>query len=279
MTFTIDTLDEFIPSIPPPGGSPGRQSATTQVTVKVGEWPGNLFRMWMPESVGELWSNWSSTVHQNFERTEQAGLIWKYSGNPDALIEVELTPLERSLLVESRVTNRSKADLPKVTVSHCLQCSKAPDFSCADFSRIYIRSNQQWHTLSSLEPTSDYPFYYRSGFFSQRGIGWQNGKLAHCNQTAEADFPLIACVSKDGNRCVATASKDYWFLFHNRRNEQLLCLHSQQSPVPKLEPGVTATFRQKMYFINGGLNDCIAAFEADIATGQIHEYRFSEAGA
>src|SRR5579859_5438294 len=54
MTFFIDTLDEFIPSIPPPGGSPARQSATTQVTVKVGEWPGNVFRMWMPESVGEL---------------------------------------------------------------------------------------------------------------------------------------------------------------------------------------------------------------------------------
>jgi hypothetical protein len=126
-----------------------------------------------------------------------------------------------------------------------------------------------------LEPTSDYPFYYRAGFFSGGGIGWDGGKLAHCNQAAEADHPLIVCVSREGNRCVATASEDYWFLFHNRRNEHLRCIHSQQSPVPTLRPGETATFRQKVYFIDGGLARSVAAFEADTERDQFQHYRFA----
>jgi hypothetical protein len=276
MKFVLGALDEFIPSIPPPGGSPARQSATTQVTVEVVEWAGNIFRMWMPESVGELWSNWSpDSAHEDFEPTRQNGLLWKFEGNRDASIEVELTPLEYSLLLESRVTNRSKSDLSQVRVSHCLQLSQAPDFACGDFSRIHIRSNGKWEPLSALEPTSDYPFYYRAGFFSGGGIGWDGGKLAHCNQAAEADHPLIVCVSREGNRCVATASEDYWFLFHNRRNEHLRCIHSQQSPVPTLRPGETATFRQKIYFVDGGLARSVAAFEADTRRDQFQHYRFA----
>src|ERR1051325_1306693 len=196
MNFVLDSFDEFIPSIPPPGGSPARQSATTQVTIEVREWPGNTFRMWMPESVGNLWANWSPDACQQFERTQRTGLLWRFLRNPKASIEVEMVPLENSLLIESRVTNRSGAALSDVRVSHCLQLSAAPDFACGDFSRIYIRSNGTWQALSQLKPTSDYPFYYRAGFFRNGGIGWEDGKLAHCNQAAEADHPLIVCTSK-----------------------------------------------------------------------------------
>jgi hypothetical protein len=276
MKFVLGAHDEFIPSIPPPGGTPARKSETTQIRIHVVEWPSNIFRMWVPEHVGELWSNCSSeVVRQNFERTDDNGLLWRYERNVAAYIEAELTPVGSSLLVETRVTNRSRVSLTQVRVTCCLQLSTAPDFACGDFSRIYIRSDGSWQRLASLKPTSDYPSYYRTGFFRDGRVGWEGGKLAHCDQAAEADHPLIVCESLDGTRSVGTASEDYLFLSHNRRNEHLRCIHSQQAPVPTLGSGETANFRQKVYFVDGGLTRCVAAFEADIERDQFNHYRFA----
>lgn len=40
-------------------------------------------------------------------------------------------------------------------------------------------------------------------------------------------IPTIVCVATDGIRAVGTASEDYRFLFHNRANVHLWCVHSQ----------------------------------------------------
>ena len=58
---------------------------------------------------------------------------------------------------------------------------------------------------------------------------------------------------------------DYEHLFHNRANPELLCIHSSQRPVPALAPGRTAAFVQHVYFVEGGIQECVLneAFEAD----------------
>jgi len=99
------------------------------------------------------------------------------------------------------------------------------------------------------------------------GLSWLEGRLAYANQLAEADHPLMVCVSRDGQRAVGTASERFLFLFHNQGNPHLLCIHSQQEPLPVLEKGQTAVFHQAVYFVEGGLSACVEAFESDTQAG------------
>ena len=264
MRFVIDAQDEFIPSVPPPGGSPARPGPSTQVRVRVMEWPDDIFRLWLPESVGDLWNNHTpGLAHQDFIGTETSGLVWRWHGHASAMLEAELTPNGDSLLLETRVTNRSDAPLENVRASHCLQFSQAPHFACGDFSRIYIRTGGHWQTLAALKPKTDYPHFYRAGLRKAANLGDWETRLAHLHESIAAEHPLIVCVSDDGARAVGTASDDYRFLFHNRANPHLWCIHSQQSPAPVLAPHETVRFRQKVYFSDQGLEGCTAAFEAD----------------
>ena len=66
-----------------------------------------------------------------------------------------------------------------------------------------------------------------------------------------------------GLRTVATASSDYEHLFHNRANPELLCIHSSQRPVPALAAGEEAAFVQHVHFVEGGVPECVEAFEAE----------------
>jgi hypothetical protein len=106
--------------------------------------------------------------------------------------------------------------------------------------------------------------YYRRGFFADGRPDRWAGRFSHSNQPAEADHPLIVCVARDGRRALGTASEDYQCVFHNAHYEYLRCIHSQQAPLRVLGPGERATFCQKLYFVQGGLADCIEACEADI---------------
>ena len=88
-----------------------RKSPTTQVGITVDQWPGNTFVLWLPEAVGDLWQQWDPKVaHQDFTVTNQDELLWTYRGHPDGVIRTELTPQGNSLLMETRVTNRSDKD-------------------------------------------------------------------------------------------------------------------------------------------------------------------------
>lgn len=266
MKFAFQAEDEYVPPVHPPGEDRApRRHPTTQVIVRVEEWPGNAFRLWLPEHVTpELWSNMKADeAHQDFVRTERGGLAWTYEGNPAAAIEAELVPFESSLVLEVRITNRSEGDLNSVVTMNCLQLSQAPDFACDDLSRLYTRAKGEWLPLSARKPISDYPTYYRAGYLEGGGVGIWGGKLDHLNEPVRADHPLMLCVAKDGKRSVGIASESYYLLFHNQANRNLLCIHSSPEPHPVLEPGRTATFRQKVYFVEGGLMNCIAAFEAD----------------
>src|SRR5260221_1441110 len=259
--FSLDTIDDVVPGAPPPG-FPARERPTTQILIRRAGWPGNVFRLWLPESVGQIWSNrTSAAVRQSFARTERHGLLWTFEQQQTATIAAELIPLDGSLRLVVRVTNDSGSSMSDIDAMNCFQFSDAPDFDCDDFSRIYIRSQGQWESLAALRPTCGDPYYYRAGHFQAGGASWMGGKLAYANQSAPADHPLMVCVSKDGRRSVGTASERFLFLFHNQGNEHLRCIHSQQEPVAVLGPGETAAFQQEVFFVAGGLAECVEAFE------------------
>ena len=266
MPFTLESKDEHIPAVSP-GSAAQRPAPTTQVMATLAEWPGNTFRIWMPENVRPLWDNWEAdAAHQDFEKTRGSGLRWSYQRRPEARVEAEVAARDQTLTMECRVTNRSASDLEDVGTTHCLQLSLAPDFACGDFSRLYVRSDGQWRSLASLEPHSDYPHYFRVGRRSAGQVGMR-GDMSPLYEKVEVDHPLMVCVAKEGDRCVGTASDDYRYLFHNRANQHLWCIHSQQMPVATLSPGETVEFRQRVYFVDGGLEECVAAYDADPMRG------------
>ena len=263
MKFRFDTVHEAIPA-KSPGSDWQVRGPTTQVMVRLAEWPDNIFRLWMPEMVGKLWNNWNTEVaRQDFNRTQSGGLRWTYELPRQAHIDVELTPLETSLVIESRVANLSDALLSDVVATKCLQLSLAPDFACGDLTRLHIRSDHKWSTLAALSPSSDYPHYFRTGRRESFRDLSSDSPRPQLYEAVEADHPLMVCVTPDGDRSVGTASDDFEYLFHNRANPHLWCIHSHQTPVTALEAGRTAVFRQKVYFVDGGLDDCVSAYEAD----------------
>ena len=264
MKFDLSVSDEYIPAKPPAGWDhKARMNPTTQVSAALSDWPGNAFRFWLPENVGALWNNWTpEEAHQDFTPTEREGLLWSLKRDATVSIEVEVEPRANKLSIESRVENVSDSDLSDVTVTVCLQLSQAPDFACDDFSRIFIRTAGEWRSLEALAPATDYPQYLSPELRATSKDIRLGLALHRLNEDLAADHPLMVCLSRDGDRAVGTASADFQFLFHNRANENLLCIHSQQRPVAALSAGATATFRQKVYFVDGGLAECVSAFEA-----------------
>ncbi len=261
ITIRLSTKDELIPAVPPPGGAPPRSAPTTQIMAEVVQWPGNVFRLWAPEIIGTLWQNWEGGgFHQNFFPTSDGGLVWTHEG-PGWSVDTHVHAKGHTLALTTRVTNLGDRDLPDVAVVNCVQFGLAPEFACSDFSRIYIRIAGDWSSLKSLEPKSDYPHYCSVSSAHDGNVGW-GGDMSHLFEATKADHPLMVCLSKDVRRAVATASKDYEFLFHNKANPELWCIHSSQKPAT-VKPGGEALFEQSIYFVEGGIEECVHAFESD----------------
>jgi len=132
--------------------------------------------------------------------------------------------------------------------------------------------------MASLNPTVSYPYYFRVGYPSRGRIDPDptEHKEGGVRQAASIDHPLIVLVSKDGTRAVGVASEDYEFVFHNNGLDYLRCIHSESGCSPPVPTGEKVTFRQKVYFVNGGLIDCVAAFEKDIVGDPATEFRFKK---
>jgi hypothetical protein len=259
-TFLFDTFD----------GVTIRKNPTTQVVVRVNEWPENRFLLWLPESVGSLWMQWDPAVaHQDFAKTKSGGLRWQFDGNPKARIVAELTPRRQSILLEVRVKNLTARDLGQVTAQNCLPLSEAPDFACRDDSRIFLRTGGRWVPLSDLDVNDPLPMFYRPGFLESGRIDSWGGGFKQHNQEWRAYHPLMIVLSRDGKRALGTVSEDYQCLFHNHGSAFLKCVHSQQSPVPKLAAGQEAVFRQIVYFIDGGIKEVVRAYDQDVKAGAI----------
>jgi hypothetical protein len=244
-----------------------RDCPTTEIAIRVREWPAERFRLWLPEWVGELWQQWDAPVaHQNFVATEKGGLLWIFTGNPKAHIEAELIPRDAALVLEVRVRNLAQECLEHVRAQNCLHLSEAPDFACTgmdDFSRIHIRTKGTWHSLAELGVMDRWPFFYREGFLeSGRRDSW-NSMFTQHNQSIRADHPLILCTARNSARCIGVAAERFNCVFHNQEAEYLRCIHSEPEPLPLLAPGKEATFRQTIYFVEGSVEDGIRACEQD----------------
>jgi len=247
-----------------------RKNPTTQIAIRIAEWPGQRFLLWLPEEVAGLWRQWDPPVaHQEFTKTERGGLRWEFTGNPKAVITAELIPRAQSLLLEVRVRNRTDADLKQVRVQNCLPLSEAPDFVCTDFSRLYLRTGKHWRSIAELGVTDSLPMFYRPGFLESGRLDSWRGNFKSQNQTQRADHPLMVVLSKHHTRAFGTVSEDYQCLFHNQGLPYLRCAHSQQAPVERLAPGAEAVFRQMVYFIDGGVKEVVRAYERDVKAGAI----------
>ena len=166
-----------------------------------------------------VWNNKTSAVtRQSFARTERRGLSWMFEQEHIAAIAAELIPTsDWTLLLLVRVTNHSASSLSGVDSMNCFQFSAAPDFDCDDFSRIYIRSQGQWQSLAALRPTCGDPYYYRTGYRQAGGAGWMHGMLSYAHQPAEADHPLIVCVSGMATARWARLQSAFSFFFTAKR--------------------------------------------------------------
>jgi hypothetical protein len=253
-----------------------RKNPTTQVGITIDRWTGDTFVLWLPEAVGDLWQQWDADVaHQDFTVTKSGGLLWTYEGNPAGFIRTELIPQRNSLLLETQVTNLSNQELVKLYAQNCIHFSKAPEFICDDFSRIYLRIKKKWYSLASLKPTTTFPRYYREGYPERGRIDPLEHNFGDIRQDSTVDYPLMVLVSKDGTRTVGIASEDFEFLFHNQM-PYLRCIHSESGSPPPVPPGKTAIFRQKVYFVEGGLMDCVAVFEKDIVGNPSESFSFKK---
>ena len=255
-TFLLETFDK----------KTIRANPTTQVAIRVAQWPGQNFLLWLPESVAGLWAQWDAAVaHQDFTRTKRGGLRWEFAGNPKAAIVAELAPRRSALLLEVQVRNVSDVELKQVSAQNCFHLSEAPDFACRDYSQVYIKTGGQWQSLAGLSVNDSLPMFYRPGFLeSGREDTWK-GRFASHNQKQRAEYPLIIVLSRDRKRAIATASEDYQCLFHNHGIEYLLCAHSQQAAIETLPPKARAVFRQMIYFVDGGIDEAVSAYERDVA--------------
>jgi hypothetical protein len=245
-----------------------RNNPTTQVAIHIDQWPGQVPLLWLPESVGGLWVQWDPAVaHQDFMNSASGGLYWKFAKNPKINIISSLVPRSNSLLLEVRVKNTSESDLREIVAQNCIILSRAPDFACDDFSRLYIHTNGEWRSLKALGVTDDLPMFYRPGFLeSGRKDAW-GGRFTSHNQGARADQALMMCTSKRGGRTIGTASDNYQCVFHNHGIRYLLCIHSQQAPIPILRPAEEVSFRQVVYFVEGGIQECVLQFQEDVRSG------------
>ena len=248
-----------------------RDSPTTQVAIHIDQWPGQVPLLWLPEAVSDLWVQWDPAVgHQDFINSAGGGLYWQFAKNPKANIISSLVPRRNSLLLEVRVKNTSESDLKEIAAQNCILLSRAPDFACDDFSRLYIRTNGEWRSLKALGVTDDLPMFYRPGFLeSGRTDSWRGRFVSH-NQKARADQALMMCTSKHGERTIGTASDHFQCVFHNHGIKYLLCIHSQQEPISILRPGEEFSFRQVIYFIEGGIQNCISKFQDDVESGVLN---------
>jgi hypothetical protein len=244
----------------------GRENGITQVQIRTDEWPGNTVLLWFPEAVGPVWENWNPDgAYQDFI-VRDSGVSWVYDLKPQALVEAVLKAEESSLMLNVHVTNRSREMLEKVSVQNCCHLKESPDFACGDHTRIFIRTEGKWMPLSELSPQQAHSVYYKKDYLESGDTDYWDACWGESRENHYSDYPLMVCVSKDGKRSIATASENYRCVFHNSAS-RLMCIHSNQCPVPTLAPGATETFRQKIYFVEGGLEKAIATYEASVLNG------------
>ena len=248
-----------------------RKNPTTQVHMRVVEWPGQTFLLWFPEVIDNVWAQWDADVaKQDLTISDEGELVWSRQFEGKASVVATMTARDDSVSLEIRVKAAPDHDIKLASPANCLHFSAAPEFACSDFSRIYVRVQKQWRSFLDLRtapgaPKSQSPasVIYREGFLESKRLDIWKGHVENRTMPDRVDHPLILCRSRSGNRGVATASEDYQGLFYNQSQPYLLCIHSAQAGVA-IPRGKEAVFREIIWFVDGGIQDVVAAYDRDL---------------
>ena len=192
-----------------------RKNPTTQIGIRIAEWPGQRFILWLPEWINDLWWQWDPPVaHQEFHQNRSRWAALGVHRKSKARITAELIPRKAALLFEVRVKNLTSEDC--CTWGYRIACrSRRRRTSPAATSR---SSTCVWQGSGDPGRIGHHrsPAHVLLGGISQSGRidAWQ-GKFKSHNQKERVDYPLMIVRSRDGRRAIGTASEDYQCVFHN----------------------------------------------------------------
>ena len=251
-----------------------RRNITTQVEIQVSGWPEDVFCLWLPEGVladfdDKLWSNGNAEqARQNFHDVAGNALGWQYE-DERCRLTASITASKETAELACFVMNKSDKVMDNVYVQNCLHFPKAPSFRGERGDNVFFGSMGQWIPMSSTQHWFDRADtrLQNTTKFCFREASLDRGRYLTIRETRNvgperSESSLIVKESADKNRAVGIAARGEWdFVFHNT-NPKLGCIHSQPLPV-RLEPGESVTFRQQIYFCNGGRNAVIEAFKKD----------------
>ena len=248
-----------------------RKKPTTQVRIEVLEWPGQVFLLWFPEIINNVWAQWDPGLEeQNFTVNKNGQLVWARNFKGKATVEAIMTPRNDSVYMEIHVKAAANHDVKLAAPHNCLHFSAAKQFDCSDYSRIFVRVKKKWRSFLDLRtqpgaPKSQSPasVIYREGFLESKRANIWKGQVENRTMPDRVDHPLIMCFDKKLKRAVTTASEDYQGLFYNQGLPYLHCIHSAQAGVA-IPRGRVAVFREIIWFVDGGIKEAVAAYDRDI---------------
>ena len=135
-----------------------RNNPTTQVHMRVVEWPGQTFLLWFPEMIENVWAQWDAEVaKQDFRVSEEGALVWSRQFQSKASVVATMTPRIDAILLEIRVKAGPNHEIKVASPANCLHVSAAPDFACNDYSRIFVRVKKKWRSFLDLRTAPGAP--------------------------------------------------------------------------------------------------------------------------
>jgi hypothetical protein len=247
-----------------------RPRPCTSVTIAVDGWPGNEFRLWLPETIyhdGKIvWCNWIGDARQDFERISD-GLRWtKQFGDFRIASTIEPDAANSCLWYRNAFTNTSDKTLKNLTTQNCFHMVDAPQFISIRAERIWAQVDGAWMATDKLprhqSPDPRRIILARKGSRPERKVV-PNKDFPIAELEEEATHPLILVESFGGVGSVGIAARSFKSVFNN--NDCVLrCLHSEPTPIAELKPGETRDQQAAIVFQKGGRDALIAHFESAI---------------
>jgi len=177
------------------------------------------------------------------------------------VLRVCIAPEGPHVAVESVVINAGAADLENLGTQFCLVQSGIPAFADPGAQRTFICSGGKFVPLGNTRPgpaPGCNPMLIVTNTWDlEPWDSWEPGRswFAEC----QADVPLIATVSREGNRLVAMAFDNAYKIMTNC---DIPCIHADPK-FPDCPAGATARIRGRIYFIEGSLADALRRFKQD----------------
>ena len=93
-----------------------RKNPTTQVHIRIAEWPDQTFLLWFPEVIDNVWAQWDAEVaKQDFTISAQGALIWQRRFADRASVLATMTPGNDSVFLATACIFPRRPILPAMT--------------------------------------------------------------------------------------------------------------------------------------------------------------------